>query len=158
MRIVMKFGGTSLGDVDTIRHVAALLKQSAARDQVVLVVSAINAAHLRTTDLLIEAARAAAAGDVGAAVEVAARLRDWHLEVARGVVPPEDDDELEDFLTATFDYVADLYRSIAILGELTPRGLDLISGQGERCNARIVAAALRAATFSALSTQTPMRA
>jgi aspartate kinase len=41
------------------------------------------------------------------------------------------------------EYMSDLSRSIAVLGELTPRALDLFSGLGERLNARLIAAALR---------------
>jgi aspartate kinase len=47
-----------------------------------------------------------------------------------------------------FDHIANLLSSIAVLGELTPRALDLISGQGERWNARLIAAALRSAGVS----------
>ena len=56
---------------------------------------------------------------------------------------------LEAELGALFEYVSNLGRAIAVLGELTPRALDLISGQGERANARVIAAALRGAGLDA---------
>ena len=49
------------------------------------------------------------------------------------------------------DYLSNLSRSIAVLGELTPRALDLFSGLGERINARLIAAALRSAGLDALA-------
>lgn len=145
MRIVMKFGGTSVGSVDSLRRVVEIVRQAAREHQVVLVVSAMNAPELRTTDLLIDAARTAAAGDGNVARGVAARLLQEHLRVAAELVKPEEHRTLEPALGGILDHVGDLCGSIALLGELTPRALDLISGQGERCNARLVAAALRSA-------------
>jgi aspartate kinase len=55
---------------------------------------------------------------------------------------------LETELRAMFEHINTLSASIATLGELTPRALDLISGQGERCNARLIAAALRGAEMA----------
>lgn len=149
MRVVMKFGGTSLGSVDAIRRVVEIVRGAAKQHRVVVVVSAMNAPRLRTTDMLIEAALAAAAGDAEGAAGVTGRILREHLEVAAGLTSSQERRALESFLRATCGYVDDLSRSIAILGELTPRALDLISGQGERCNARLVAAALRSSGVSA---------
>ena len=58
--IVMKFGGTSVGDAPRLREVVALTQRALqTTDQVVLVCSAMAG----VTDLLIAAVRAAAAGD-----------------------------------------------------------------------------------------------
>ena len=143
MRIVMKFGGTSVGSVDAIRRVVEIVRGEVARHQVVLVISAMNAPDLRTTDLLVDTARASVAGDVSAAISLVDRLLQRHLEMAADLTPTGERREIEGFLRSAFDYVGALSHSIAVLGELTPRALDLISGQGERCNARLVAAALR---------------
>jgi aspartate kinase len=56
-------------------------------------------------------------------------------------------------LSAQFDeYIAELSaycRSIQVLGEVTPRGMDTITSMGERMNAPLVAAALRGQGLSA---------
>ncbi len=145
MRIVMKFGGTSVGSADAVRQVVEIVRDIARQHQVVVIVSAMNAPHLRTTDTLIEVARAAAAGHGSAAAEAAPALLALYMQAARELASPEECQALEPQLQAMFDYISNLSRSIAVLGELTPRALDLISGQGERCNARLVAAALRSA-------------
>ncbi len=62
MRLVMKFGGTSVGSADAIRQVTEIVGAHAREHEVVVVVSAMNAPDLRTTDTLIAAAKAAAAG------------------------------------------------------------------------------------------------
>lgn len=149
MRVVMKFGGTSVGSVEAVRRAAGIVGREARRRQVVVVVSAMNAPDLRTTDMLIEAARSAALGDLHVADGVAARLLDKHLEAASGLTSGAEGLALGEYLRSGFDRLGMLYHSIAVLGELTPRALDLISGLGEQCNARLFAAALQAAGLSA---------
>ncbi|NCC34035.1 MAG: aspartate kinase, partial [Chloroflexia bacterium] len=149
MRVVMKFGGTSVGSADAIRHVARIVADSHREHEVVVVVSAMNAPDLRTTDTLIAAAKAAAAGNGEATGEVAPRLLDLHLRAAAELASPEECALLEPELRAMLDYLSNLSHSIAVLGELTPRALDLFSGLGERLNARLIAAALRSAGLAA---------
>lgn len=143
MRIVAKFGGSSVGGADAIRRVAGISRDLSAEHELVLVVSAMNAPELRTTDTLIAVSRAAASGDVAGASRDVDRLLQMHLRVASEL--SAEDPALESQLREIFSHLDELVRSIAVLGELTPRALDLISGLGERCNARIVAAALRSA-------------
>ncbi|MCS6880541.1 MAG: aspartate kinase [Oscillochloridaceae bacterium] len=145
MRVVMKFGGTSVGSADAIRQVARIVAESRREHEVVVVVSAMNAPDLRTTDTLIAAARAAAEGDGEATALAAPRLLDLHMRVAAELLSAEEREALAPELQAMLDYMSDLSRSIAVLGELTPRALDLFSGLGERLNARLIAAALRSA-------------
>ncbi|HMQ31684.1 MAG TPA: aspartate kinase [Chloroflexaceae bacterium] len=149
MRVVMKFGGTSVGGAEAIRQVARIVAESRRDHEVVVVVSAMNAPDLRTTDTLIAAALAAAEGDGDATAQVAPRLLDLHMRVAAELAPPEERAALEPELRAMLAYMSDLSRSIAVLGELTPRALDLFSGLGERLNARLIAAALRGAGVAA---------
>ncbi|NNJ13174.1 aspartate kinase [Chloroflexales bacterium ZM16-3] len=149
MRVVMKFGGTSVGSADAIRQVAAIVRESRQSHEVVVVVSAMNAPDLRTTDTLIAAAHAAARGDGDSIAHLAPRLLALHMGVAAELAPPAECAALEAELRAMLDYLSALSRSIAVLGELTPRALDLFSGLGERINARLIAAALRGAGVSA---------
>jgi aspartate kinase len=149
MRVVMKFGGTSVGTADAIRKVVAIIGEVSAQHQVVVVVSAMNAPHLRTTDTLLHATRRAAGGDSAAAASVLPSLLDLHMQAARELATADECATLEQDLQSLFDHINNLWYGIGILAELTPRALDLISGQGERCNARIVAAALRSAGLDA---------
>lgn len=149
MRLIMKFGGTSVGGSDAIRRVVTIVREIARHHQVVVVVSAMNAPHLRTTDTLIMAARAAEAGDASIAEAAAPQLLGLYLEAAQQLATPDECQILADDLRAMFTHITNLMSSIAILGELTPRALDLISGQGERCNARLIAAALRSSGLAA---------
>lgn len=149
MRVVMKFGGTSVGSVEAIRRVVEIVQREAQEHQVVVVVSAMNAPDLRTTDTLITAARTAAVGDGGAFADITPRLVKLHMDAAHELATPAECVALEPQLDDLFSYISNLGQAIAVLGELTPRALDLISGQGERCNARLIAAALRSAGLDA---------
>ena len=139
--IVMKFGGTSVGDAECIRNAAKLVRDAAeTHGPVVVVVSAMSG----VTNMLIDAAFDAARGEgdawLTAKDELLERHRNAVLEVAsdvkRGIVVLEQIEHLLDNFT-------NLCKSIAVLGELTPRGLDVVSSFGERMSVGIVAEALR---------------
>ena len=145
--IVMKFGGTSVGSVEAFAQAANIVAKQAeeqaqtARPGVVVVTSAMSG----VTNLLIEAAQRAAQGDESFYHEAENTLRIKHQSVAGQLI----DDGSE---RATLGHLFDerlqefnrLCSSIAVLGELTKRGLDVVSGLGERLSAPLLAAILRA--------------
>ena len=136
---VMKFGGTSVGDAESIARAAAILAAANQTNQVVGVVSAMSG----ITNLLIDAARRAEGGDSTAADAIEGELRSRHLAVIDALIANETlrsllNNEIE-LLTRE---VGDLCRGTAFLRELTARVSDAISGAGERFTARIVSAAL----------------
>ena len=76
--LVMKFGGTSLGDAACFRNCARIVSQAAAQDRVIVVVSAMAG----VTDLTFRAIDAARQGEI-AAVEAHLRKFDsLHRELA----------------------------------------------------------------------------
>ena len=131
--LVMKFGGTSVGDAERVRTVVRLVGDRLDRRPVV-VVSALAG----VTNDLVDLARRALKGP--AAVN---GLRDRHREVIDGLGLPGDlvQEEQEDLRS--------LLKGITLVGELTPRSLDCIMSFGERMSARIVAAAFRASGHAA---------
>ncbi|MGL4648459.1 MAG: aspartate kinase, partial [Caldilineaceae bacterium] len=145
--IVMKFGGTSVGSSAAFAAVAAIVKQkseqeaTAAQPGVVVVTSAMSG----VTNLLIDAAQRAARGESAAHHDTTGALAQKHAAIAAEFVRDADERAaLEQHLEQKLQEFARLCASIAVLGELTPRGLDLVSGLGERINAPLLAAVLRA--------------
>jgi len=139
---VLKFGGTSVGDAKAIAQVVAIVRTEAARDPDTIVVTS---AMRGVTDLLINAAQAAAAGDRQPYRDARLALIGRHHDVAEALVT--DLDELLRLQAGTDERVREFERlcmAVSILGELTDRGLAVISGLGERLLAPILAAALRA--------------
>ncbi len=147
---VLKFGGTSVGDARAIRQSAQIACDATARyDHVVVVTSAMGKSadprdSVKVTDMLLQAARAAAQGDAESYQRARRLLADKHFAAIEGAVPSADDrwrisDEVEQLLNA----FETLCASVRVLGEITPRALDAIAGLGERMAARILAGAMR---------------
>lgn len=141
MQLVMKFGGTSVGDGQRIRHVANLVHSHAAQGHTIVVaVSAMSG----VTDTLIRAARRAAAGDDQPYLAAQRALTDQHLAaLEQAVADTAARAALRDRITRGLEGFGALCRSIHILGELTPRALDAVASLGERLSVPIVAQALR---------------
>lgn len=144
--IVIKFGGTSVGGVNAFAQVVEIVRRKAAvetakaRPGVVVVTSAMSG----VTNMLIDAAQKAAAGSATSHHEITAALARKHGEVLEHfVVSQAERAPLERMLEERLKEFDRLCSSIAVLGELTPRGLDLVSGLGERINAPVLAAVLR---------------
>ncbi|MEN6479818.1 MAG: aspartate kinase [Anaerolineales bacterium] len=146
--IVMKFGGTSVGTGERIANSATLAGKAATKmgTPPVVVVSAMAG----VTSALREAATRAAAGDAQSYTRIRAELEVRHLEAISVCVP---DSELARSLRAEiqllFDGFEQLCHSIHTLGELTDRGMDAVSGTGERLSARLLAAAMRCQGYPA---------
>ena len=142
MKIVMKFGGTSVGDGKKIRHVAELAKSYYDKgDQIVLVTSALAG----VTDRLLEVANAAREeGKITVVTEFITALKQQHFTAVREAIDKEEiRQEAIKFLTAQIDELEKALIGICYLGELTLRSRDNISSFGERLAAPVVSGALR---------------
>lgn len=141
-RLVMKFGGTSVGSPQAIQQAAQIvLSQMSEWEQIVVVVSAMSGA----TDALIRGATTAAAGDGQTFRQIASELAEKHTRAADTLLDHTTEDHAQT-LHQIERYLAEyttLCHSVSVLGELTPRALDAISPLGERINARLFAAVLR---------------
>jgi len=140
--IVMKFGGTSVGNADAIAQAARLVQAGTQDwDRVVVVVSAMRG----VTDALIQGAQTAAQGDEETYRSIVSDLRVRHtLAVAELVTDPAGRTAILKTVDAHLDEYAAFCGSVHVLGEITPRAMDTISSLGEKMNARIVAAHLDA--------------
>jgi aspartokinase/homoserine dehydrogenase 1 len=137
---VHKFGGASLADPQAVRHAVGIIQSRPGHR--VIVVSAMAG----VTDLLLETAERAKAGDVVAAYKAAATLRERHYAALKALLPPgQIRNELQAFVDAQISELETLTKGLSILRELTPRTSDFLVARGERLSARLLAAALTAA-------------
>ena len=142
MKIVMKFGGTSVGDGKKIHHVAELAKSYYDNgDQVVLVTSALAG----VTDQLLETAISSRdQGKVTVVTEFITALKSQHFTAVGEAINDEKiKAEVIAFLTNRIDELEKALIGICYLGELTARSKDNISSYGERLAAPIVSGAFR---------------
>ncbi len=136
--IIHKFGGTSVKDAERIAAVAEILTQVEHRP--VVVVSAMSG----VTNQLIAGARAAAEGRDTVYREIKAGLLTRHLGAVDALLTQSRERlEVGGFVEDRLHELERLYRSIAVLGEVTVRGLDAVSSFGEQLSSHILAAALR---------------
>src|SRR5215469_9207347 len=133
---VMKFGGTSVGDVSCIARAAEIVAKAAGEHAVVAVVSAMSG----VTNRLVAAATRAGAGDSEAGTKLIEALRHQHHDALASLVRKDDRRcAVACRVDETLTEGQRLFDGTALLRELTPRVLDSISSLGERLCAPIFA-------------------
>jgi len=140
MRLLMKFGGTSVADAQCIKRIVDILEEHHKRgDELAVVVSAQRG----VTDQLIEVASSlATAKDSSAIAPLIQSLSKRHMVTLEGAAPDyvqEIGSELDEKLINLQNILLAIYN----LRELTPRSKDHIVSYGERLLAPILGAALR---------------
>ena len=130
---VLKFGGTSVGSVESILSLKRIVE--AESDNVIVVVSALGG----ITDKLIATSKMAVGGDERYAEEIDAMARRHH-EMADAVVK---DEAKHARLAATIDTLIEQLRSIYygvfLIRDLSPKTMAAIVSYGERLSSQIVA-------------------
>jgi aspartokinase/homoserine dehydrogenase 1 len=140
MLVVMKFGGTSVGGVAALQQATSIVKKAREEgNEVVVVASAMSG----VTDLLLRGARQAEAGDVTTADHARQEIMAKHTQVIEALLAgSKAHASVLTKISALLDEFEALCQSVNVLGELTPRALDVIAGMGERMSVRQVAAVL----------------
>ncbi|MCC6319364.1 MAG: lysine-sensitive aspartokinase 3 [Gemmatimonadaceae bacterium] len=137
--IVIKFGGTSVGDATAIDRAASIVRDRLPR-QPIVVVSALGGA----TNALLAIAGQASEGQLILAIRGVEALRERHLAVAADLLSAGPMlDEVEAELSASFDELAHLAEALSTLGHATPRSRDAIAAMGEMLSSVLVVAAFR---------------
>lgn len=138
MTIVMKFGGTSVGDAERIRRCAALVRTECdAGHRVVAVVSAMGG----VTDQLLALTAAIHHGDEEQSARLLAGIRTVHEHAADALGARER-------LAPPLEELEQLVEGLSVTGEMTPRARDALLSFGERLSALLTAAALEGVALS----------
>jgi aspartate kinase len=135
--IVLKFGGTSVGDAEAIARTGRIVASRADKGAIV-VVSALAG----VTNALIAIAEQSEKGHLIGALRGVEGLRDRHLQQAEALLGSSEacaDTCAE--LSAMIDELAHLSEALATLGDLTPRSLDAMSAYGEKMSSIMCVAA-----------------
>lgn len=130
---ILKFGGTSVGSVDSIRAVLEIVQKSHdAGERPVIVLSAMAG----VTNLLTRLATDAAEGSdfTGGLKEIEAR----HFSVVKQLLPVKYQNPVFTKLKIYFNELEDLLQGVLNLRELSPQSTDLILSYGERCSTFLV--------------------
>lgn len=136
--LVMKFGGTNMGDANAIRHSASLAGRSIKEGiKVVVVVSAMAG----ITNGLLSLADAAQSGDIARANDEIAAMRTRHFNAAQELGAAPDSETVRE-IREMHETLRQAVYGVYLLRELTPRSRDLIVAFGERLSAPLMSLAL----------------
>jgi aspartate kinase len=134
--IVVKFGGTSVGDAEAIERTASIVKGRLDR-QPAVVVSALGGA----TNALLAIGEQSAKGHLIGALRGVETLRDRHFQQCENLLGTSSEAaEVAAEMSATFDELASLAEALSVLGHATPRSFDAIAAFGEQLSSHLVAA------------------
>jgi aspartokinase/homoserine dehydrogenase 1 len=132
---VLKFGGSSVANAENIDKVIALVREALTKDRTILVVSALGG----ITDMLIQAASAAAAGDESYKDKLQA-IEQRHLETVKALLPLTRQSGTLSAVKTRCNEIEDICSGIFLLGELSARTQDKVVSYGELLSSLIVAA------------------
>ena len=129
---VLKFGGTSVGTVESILSVKKIVE--AIEDPVIVVVSALGG----ITDKLLLTSSMAAKGDVGYEKEFSG-IVSRHLDVIEGVIPDVDKRRsVQIRVMNLLDELGNILRGVFLISDLSDKTSDAIVSYGERLSSLIV--------------------
>jgi aspartate kinase len=137
--VVMKFGGTSVGNAERMQNVAEIVAEHARRVEVVVVISAMGG----VTDMLIRAGTEASQGDCEHWKNVRRELARRHREVADQLLTPAEQAVVLPRLAGQLGNFENLCSGFSLVREVTPRAMDTLSSLGEVMAAQLLAAILR---------------
>ena len=135
---VLKFGGTSVGSIESIQNVKKIVESC--QEPVIVVVSALGG----ITDRLIETARKAASGDASYSENFSFILT-RHTDILRGVVPPEKQQEIYPVISVLLDELGNILRGVFLIKDLSPKTFDTIVSYGERLSSVILSGVINGA-------------
>ncbi|MBR6047748.1 MAG: bifunctional aspartate kinase/homoserine dehydrogenase I [Bacteroidaceae bacterium] len=138
---VLKFGGTSVGSVDSILNVKKIVE--AQSESVIVVVSALGG----ITDKLIKTSYMAVEGDLlyqKSFLEMAER----HEEMINAIIPEgKQRDTLMTLVRSLLEELRSIYQGVYLIRDLSPKTLAAIVSYGERISSYIVTSLINGAEW-----------
>ncbi|MBV9496420.1 MAG: lysine-sensitive aspartokinase 3 [Acidobacteria bacterium] len=138
--IVIKFGGTSVGDAQRVANAIDIVAERR-HLQPIVVVSALSG----VTNDLVAASEAARRGELAKVDEIIGRIRQRHEDVAVQLVQQKFDflDAFMKQLDKQLDQIHTILRGFTLLGEITDRAKDKVSALGEKLSSVLFAYSMK---------------
>ena len=138
---VMKFGGTSVGSVNSILNLKGIVERAAANERVIVVVSALGG----ITDRLIKTANMAVAGDSAFNEDFQGIVARHHELIDAVITDAEKRTALLQDVDMLLGELNNIYQGLALINNLTPKSEATIVSYGERISSRITTALINGA-------------
>src|SRR5260370_8261604 len=126
--LVMKFGGTSVGNAARILSSAHIVQEAAARDRIVVVVSALAG----ITDRILNCVKAAGRGEQSTVSSALQEIEARHEEVIAALFNPTNAPKVREQVGPIIHQLHDLCFPLVQLRSLTPQLLDLALPMAEQ--------------------------
>ena len=138
---VLKFGGTSVGSVESIKSLKGIVESQS--EDCIVVVSALGG----VTDQLIRTSKLALEKG-GAYEDEYLEMLKRHRDMIKAIIPDETKrEELMKTVNGLFDELRSILYGIHLIKDLSPKTMDVIVSYGERISSPIVAALIDGAEW-----------
>jgi aspartate kinase len=139
LRLVLKYGGTSISSAKDIQAVANHINSLSKKNELVIVCSAISG----TTDDLIEISKLIKNENKEKAEQLASKIINRHKQLAKQVIKKSIiRKKLLEKLDVDFRELVALIEGMVLLGEVTNRSMDYLISFGERLSIKLISFAI----------------
>lgn len=136
---VLKFGGTSVGSVESIHSLKRIVEKEARHQPVIVVVSALGG----ITDKLISTSQLAVEGDENWKKEYEQMVERHHKIIDTIITNTKDRELLFNKVDTLFTELHSIYYGVYLIHDLSKKTLDTIVSYGERLSSNIVSTFVR---------------
>ena len=140
---VLKFGGTSVGSVESILSLKAIGEKEAQEQPIIVVVSALGG----ITDKLIATSVLAQKGDEAWKDEFQAMVERHHKMIDTIITDPRKREQLFNIVDSLFEQLRSIYFGVYLIHDLSKKTQDAIVSYGERLSSNIVATLVQGAKW-----------
>ncbi len=140
---VLKFGGTSVGSVNSILSLRNIVESEAKKQPIVVVVSALGG----ITDKLLATSQLALRGDETWKDEFQAMVDRHHKMIDTIITDNRNRETLFNKVDAMFEQLRSIYFGVFLIHDLSKKTQDAIVSYGERLSSNIVATLIRGAKW-----------
>mgnify|MGYP002303526955 FL=1 len=140
---VLKFGGTSVGSVESILSLKAIVEKEAQEQPIIVVVSALGG----ITDKLIATSVLAQKGDEAWKNEFQAMVERHHKMIDTIITDPRKREQLFNIVDSLFEQLRSIYFGVYLIHDLSKKTQDAIVSYGERLSSNIVATLVQGAKW-----------
>ena len=139
MRLVLKYGGTSISSAKDIQAVTNYINSLSKHNEIVVVCSAISG----TTDDLIEISQSIKKENKDKAEQLTSKIINRHKQLAKQTIKKSIiRKKLLEKLDTDFQELIALIEGMVLLGEVTPRSMDYLISFGERLSIKLISYAI----------------
>jgi|TARA_B100001540_G_C15800259_1_gene639602 aspartate kinase len=140
LKLVLKFGGTSLASVKDIQNVTNIVSELSNENEIVIVCSAVDG----ITDDLIHISEQIKKVNKKEANRVLAKISQKHKQFTTHIVTDSKIQKtLLDKMKSDLSELEELVHGLLLLGEVTPRSFDYLASFGEKLSINLVSFALQ---------------